>query len=121
MSKKYCNVCKKEMEILEKKVDENGHPYEILSCHHETPRRVTVVDQGKGYDKIDINRLWDSLSIAFISILITVWLTILFGLWGVTKKPCIGIIGSIIGVILIGLFLKKFRNFLIKHMAWIRK
>ena len=57
MNKKiYCNQCKKEMEILEERVDEYGHLLKVLSCGHETAREVNVSDKGIGSDEFRITK-----------------------------------------------------------------
>ncbi len=128
MSKKYyCNQCKKEVEILEEKIDENGHSFKVLSCGHETPREVKVSDSGEGKDVItvvkklryEIKQAWDSLSFTLISILITVTLTVFFGVVSLTKNFSLSIVYAVLSVILIIFFLKFFKNSLIKITNWI--
>jgi len=123
----FCNQCKKEVEILKEKTDEYGHPFKVLSCGHETPREVKVSDNGRGKDvitivknlKYEIRQVWDSLSFTLISVLITVALTVGFGVGSLTKNPCFSIICAVLSVILIIIFLKFFKNFLIKITKWI--
>ena len=122
MNKKYfCKQCKKEVEILEENIDESGHLFKVLGCGHETAHEVKVGDSGKGEDKNKVDRLWDSLSITFISILISVGLTIGFGIGGLTKNLYLGILGFILGLFFTALVLKYFKNFLIKYVSWIWK
>ncbi len=58
MNKKiYCNQCKKEMEILEERVDEHGHLFKVLSCGHETAREVKVSNKGISNDEFRITKV----------------------------------------------------------------
>jgi hypothetical protein len=58
MNKKfYCNQCKKEVEILEERVDEHGYLFKVLSCEHETAREVNVRDKGIGSDEFRITKV----------------------------------------------------------------
>ena len=128
MNKKfYCNQSKKEEEVLEEKTDEYGHQFKVLSCGHETPREVKVSDSGIGKDvitivkklKYEIKQTWDSLSLTLISVLITVALTVGFGIESLIKNPRLSIVFALLSVILIIFFLKFFKNFLIKTTNWI--
>jgi|GEM_PF-6210749 len=113
--KEWCEQCKKESEILETKLDEWGHPVKVLECGHEITE-VFISDSGKGIDKVKVERLWDSISLTLTGILISVGLTVGFGVGSLTRNLLLGIASAVFSPILMFFVLKRFRNSLIKFI-----